>query len=71
MNAEPRHAVRRAFPRAIPRLDRSPPMQHASTPSRRVFRLLHSTGDILITDRSEALARLHHLPGAKLFILAV
>ena len=45
-------------------------MQPASTPSRRVFRLLHSTGDILVTDRSEALARLHHLPGAKLFILA-
>jgi hypothetical protein len=39
-------------------------------PGRRVFRLLHSTGDILITDRSEALARLHHLPGAKLFVLA-
>ena len=45
-------------------------MQPDAAPSRRVFRLLHSTGDILITDRSEALARLHHLPGAKLFILA-
>ena len=44
-------------------------MNAARTPSRPVFRLLHSTGDILITDRAEALARLHHLPGAKLFIL--
>ena len=61
MNAQPQPAQHPA---------RRLPMQPASTPSRRVFRLLHSTGDILVTDRSEALARLHHLPGAKLFILA-
>ena len=34
-----------------------------------VFRLLHSTGDSLITDRTEALHRLARLPGARLFIV--
>lgn len=34
-----------------------------------VFRLLHSSGDSLIADRGEALARLADLPGAKLFVL--
>jgi|GEM_PF-3537045 len=34
-----------------------------------VFRLLHCTGDILIDDRSEAIARLLALPGAKLFVV--
>ena len=36
---------------------------------RRTYRLLHSTGDHLITDRKTALHRLATLPGAKLFIL--
>ena len=43
--------------------------QPRATTARRVFRLLHSIGDFLFTDHSEALARLLHLPGAKLFIL--
>jgi len=34
-----------------------------------VFRLLHSSGDILLADRSEAIARLLALPGAKLFVV--
>jgi hypothetical protein len=42
----------------------------AIRPREHVFRLLHSTGEALITDRSEALARLLALPGAKLFVLA-
>ncbi len=44
-------------------------MQPTTTARRPVFRLLHSTGDILIADRSEALARLLTLPGARLFIV--
>jgi len=34
-----------------------------------VFRLLHSSGDIVIADRDEALDRLTRLPGARLFVL--
>jgi hypothetical protein len=34
-----------------------------------VFRLLHSSGDRLISDRSEALDRLAGLPGAWLFVV--
>ena len=41
----------------------------STTVHRPVFRLLHSSGDILIADRDEALDRLTHLPGAKLFVL--
>ena len=33
------------------------------------YRLLHSTGEILLADRSEAIARLQTLPGAKLFVV--
>ncbi len=36
---------------------------------RRRYRLLHSTGEVLIADRAQALARLARLPGAKLFVL--
>jgi hypothetical protein len=38
-------------------------------PTKRRYRLLHSSGDRLITDRKTALHRLATLPGAKLFIL--
>jgi hypothetical protein len=44
-------------------------MQPTSAPHQPLFRLLHSTGDILIADRDEALARLLTLPGARLFIV--
>jgi hypothetical protein len=33
------------------------------------YRLLHSTGEFLLADRSEALARLQTLRGAKPFVL--
>ena len=36
---------------------------------RSTYRLLHSSGDHLITDRRTAIARLAALPGAKLFVL--
>ncbi len=36
---------------------------------RRTYRLLHSSGDHLITDRPIALQTLATLPGAKLFVL--
>jgi hypothetical protein len=49
---------------------RTPMQRSAIRPREPVFRLLHSTGEALITDRSEALARLLALPGAKLFVLA-
>jgi hypothetical protein len=42
----------------------------ASTPRPPVYRLVHSSGDSLVTDRNEALSRLNDLPGAKLFVLA-
>jgi len=48
---------------------RRTPMPDAASTRRRVFRLLHSTGDFLIADRAEAIARLLTLPGAKLFVL--
>ena len=45
-------------------------MPNPTTSTRQpVFRLLHSTGDVLIADRSEALARLLRLPGARLFVV--
>ena len=33
------------------------------------FRLLHATGESFIADRGEALHRMAHLPGARLFIV--
>lgn len=44
-------------------------MHPTNTANRAVFRLLHSSGDVLIVDRHEALARLVALPGARLFIM--
>ncbi len=33
------------------------------------YRLLHSTGEIFLRDRAQAVDRLARLPGAKLFVL--
>jgi hypothetical protein len=48
----------------------------APSPSRRSgaqqrYRLLHSSGDVVIADRALALERLATLPGARLFVLLV
>lgn len=62
MTAQPQTTQPQSTQHQGPRRPRHP--QPRST-----YRLLHSSGDHLITDRKTALHRLATLPGAKLFIL--
>ncbi len=43
-------------------------MPIAATGSETAFRLLHSSGEVILANRTAALARLAALPGARLFV---